>query len=98
MAESVNSLDSLNGFFKEVYADKVEMLIPDGVKLLNEIPFNSKEESPGNLYHQPVTLGLEHGITFGGPGDGAFTLNAAVAGVTRDATIRWHQMVLRSQI
>ena len=98
MAESVNSLDSLNGFFKEVYADKVEMLIPDGVKLLNEIPFNSKEESPGNLYHQPVTLGLEHGITFGGPGDGAFTLNAAVAGVTRDATIRGHQMVLRSQI
>lgn len=98
MTSSVNNLDTLNGFFKEVYADRVEMLIPDGVKLYNDIKFNTREEQPGNFYHQPVTLGLEHGVTFGGPGDGAFNLNSAVAGITRDAQIRGHQLLLRSVI
>ena len=91
-----NDLDTLNGLFKETYADKIELLIPDGVKLLNEIDFASREKQPGNLYHQPVVLGLEHGVTFGGEGEGAFALNSAVAGVIRDAQVRGNQMVLRS--
>jgi hypothetical protein len=91
-----NDLSTLNGFFKESYSDKLGMLIPDGVKLLNKIMFESREKQPGNQYHAPVVLGLEHGVTFGGPTDGAFTLNDAVAGVTQDATVRGNQMVLRS--
>jgi hypothetical protein len=47
-------------------------------------------------FHQPVVLGLEHGVTFAGPDEGAFTLNAAIAGAMKDASIRGNQMVLRS--
>lgn len=48
---SANTLDTLNGMFKERYAKQIENLIPDGVKLLNEIPFSGKEKMLGNLYH-----------------------------------------------
>jgi len=65
MASQANTVDTLNGLFKEVYADNIENLVPDGVKLYNMIPFNKESKALGNLYHQPVVLGLEHGITYG---------------------------------
>jgi len=91
-----NSVGTLNGFFKETYADKLKELIPDGVKLLNKIKFMSKEKQPGNLYHQPVILGLEHGVTFAASDEDAFNLNAPVAGQVKDAQIRGNPVVLRS--
>jgi hypothetical protein len=56
MASSANTLDTLNGLFKEAYASDLEDLIPDGTKLLQRIPFAKKEYQPGNFYHQPVVL------------------------------------------
>ena len=93
---AANTIDTLNGMFKEVYADKIENLIPDGVKLYNMIPFNKESKALGNLYHQPVVLGLEHGITYGGPNGDAFALNSSVAGVMKDAQVQGYEMVLRS--
>jgi hypothetical protein len=78
---------NLNGLFKEVYADKMEDLIPDGVILLNKIPFVGKDKQLGNLYHQPIILGMEHGVTFASSDEDAFTLNAAVAGSIKDAQV-----------
>lgn len=96
MASSANTIDTLNGMFKEVYADKIENLIPDGVKLYNMIPFNKESKALGNLYHQPVVLGLEHGVTYGGPNGDAFALNSSIAGVMKDAQVQGYEMVLRS--
>jgi hypothetical protein len=90
-----NNLTTLNGLFKEVYASKLENLIPDGVKLLNMVPFVSRQYQEGNLYHQPVVLGLEHGVTYSTGGD-AFTLNNAIAGQIKDAQVQGAQLVLRS--
>lgn len=91
-----NEVGNLNGFFKETYANKLEQLIPDGVKLLNKIPFLPKDKQPGNLYHQPVILGMEHGVTFANSTDDAFNLNPAIAGTTKDAEVRGNPLVLRS--
>ncbi len=93
-----NTVGNLNGLFKETYADKLENLIPDQVKLLNMIKFMSKDKQPGNLYHQPVILGLEHGVTFAGSDEDAFNLNAPVAGQIKDAQIKGSPAVLRSFI
>lgn len=96
MAQSPNNnLVTLNGLFKEVYADKLENLIPDGVKLLKLVPFVAKDKQEGSLYHQPVVLGLEHGVTFSTGGD-AFNLNNAIAGQIKDAQVQGTQLVLRS--
>jgi hypothetical protein len=71
-------------------------LIPDGVKLLNKIKFMSKDKQPGNLYHQPIILGLEHGVTFAGSDEDAFNLQAPVAGQVKDAQVKGSPAVLRS--
>jgi hypothetical protein len=93
-----NDFSTMNSIFKEAYADRVKDLIPDGVKLLNMITFTAAEKQPGNLYHQPVTLGLEHGFTYGGTGGAAFTLRNGIASTHEDAQIRGHEMVLRSYL
>lgn len=98
MSSSANTLDTLNGLFKEVYAKRIEDLIPEGAKLLNKIPFAKREASLGNFYHQPVILGHEHGVTFAGAGDDAFALNAPIAGQIKDSQVRGTQMVLRSVV
>jgi hypothetical protein len=93
---SPNVVTSLNGLFKEAYADKLKELIPDGVKLLNRIKFMSKDKQPGNLFHQPVILGQEHGVTFASSDEDAFYLQPAVAGVIRDAQVKGSPIVMRS--
>lgn len=98
MANAVNTVDTLNGYFKESYADKIKDLVPEGVKLLKMIDFNSAEKAPGNLFHQPLDLGLEHGVTYGGDGGSAFSLNAAIASSSADAQVRGCEMVLVSAI
>jgi hypothetical protein len=93
---TANTLSTLNGLFKESYADKLKELIPDGVKLLNKIKFMSKDKQPGNLYHQPVILGMEHGVTFASSDEDAFNLNPPVAGVIKDAQVKGNPIVMRS--
>ena len=73
MASTANTLDTLNGLFKEIYADQIQELIPDGVKLLNRVPFAKRDSQLGNFQHQPVVLGLEHGVTFAASGEDALT-------------------------
>lgn len=92
-----NTFTTLNGNFKQVYADKLENLIPENVKLMTMIKFNQKAKT-GDQYHQPVILQQEHGITFATSEDDAINLNAAVSGAIRDATIRGNVAVLRANL
>lgn len=94
---TANQVDSLNGHFKELYADKIKDLIPDGVKLYNMIGFMESKKL-GNAYNQPVTLGLEHGFTYGGSDGAAFDLLKAIASTHENASIKGHEMVLRSYL
>ena len=93
---AANTPDTMNGLFKEVYAKKMENLIPDGVKLLKEIPFTSGAERTGKTYNQPVVLGHEHGVTFASSSEDAVSLNPAVAGQIENASVQGNMLVLRS--
>lgn len=83
---------------KEAYADRVKDLIPEGVKVYNMFKFQSADKQPGNQYIQPVTLGLEHGFTYGGSGGQAFALRNGVASSHESAKLKGHEMVLRSYL
>lgn len=97
--QSANTFSgSLNANFKVVYADKIENLIPDGVKLLNRIDFTGREAALGNLFSQPLILGLEQGITFAASTDDAFALLPPIAGQLKEAQVRGSSMVLRSAL
>lgn len=100
MANSPGSNDivTLDGLFKQVYADKMQHLIPDGKKILTTIKFLSKEKQPGAAFNLPVVVGMEHGITHADADDGAFELNAPVSGQIKNAVVRGYQMVLRSAL
>lgn len=98
MADSPNTLATLNGIFKEVYADGLKDLVPNGTKLQQKIKFVAKQKEMGNKYHQPVRLSLANGFTFAGASAGAFTLNDAKAGTVKDAAIEGSQILLKEQI
>lgn len=63
---------------------------------MNRVKFIPKAQAPGNLFHAPVILGLEHGITYADSADDAFALLPAISGATKDASVRGSPAVLRS--
>lgn len=93
-----NTITTLNGLFKEIYADKLENLIPEGTKFMKKVPFSGRKKELGSLYHQPVILGLEHGVTYASATEDDFALEAAVSGVIKDAQVQGSQMMLRSRL
>lgn len=95
---TTNDFDTLNAIYKDSYSDKVKDLVPEGVKLYNMIPFQASDKQPGNFYICAVTLGLEHGFTYGGSGGTAFTLRDGVASTHEQAKIKGHELVLRSYL
>lgn len=92
----VNDFDTLNSHFKDIYSDNIKDLVPEGVKLYNTIDFISADKQNGLDYVQPITLGLEHGFTYGGSTGTAFALNDGVASTHERAQIRGSEVVLRS--
>lgn len=84
----------LNGLFKQVYADSLKNLIPDGVKLLNLFSWQGDETKLGDLFNVPVILGMEHGITFASSTEDAFNLAPAIAGAVKNASVRGYPVVL----
>jgi len=94
----VNAVDTLNGLFKTVYADKISDLIPEGVKLLKMLPFAPALKGTGASFNTPLCLGLEHGVTYGGTNGQAFNLADSIASEMAEASVKGCEMVLRSQI
>lgn len=93
-----NTFSSLNANFKMTYADKIEQLVPENVKLLNLIPFIAADKQPGLKYNQPVILRQEHGVTFATSDEDAVNLNAPIAGGIENAQIQGSIALLRSQM
>ena len=58
--DAANTVGNLNGLFKEVYANQISDLIPEGYVLLKKVKF-SESEKLGNFFNCPVILNGEHG-------------------------------------
>ena len=87
----------LNALFKEVYADRLERLIPDNVRLQTDIKF-SEADSTGDVFVQPVMLTEEQGFTHSADKTNAFAINDAIPADYRDAHVDGVSLVLKSQI
>lgn len=90
-------VNDASALFKRIWGDGTIKAVPDFAKLQKEVTFTKKEKT-GDMYVVPVLLQHEHGFSYGAHGDGAFTLNAAVAGAVKQAQIRGSMIVLRSQL
>jgi len=82
---SIETTTTLNGLYKEVYADNIKDLVPESDILLKMDNFVSKEQREGNKYHQPVVLALPTGATWG---VGVVTLVNAIASQLGDAQVQ----------
>lgn len=92
-----NEVSTLNGLFKERYADKVKQLVPDHVKLYNAVKFDTSKKV-GDSYNEPVILSLESGFTYGGEAGSLFELNQVKEFKMKKASIKARELVLRSAI
>lgn len=93
-----NTVSSLNGLFKTVYADKLIDLIPDYAVLQKRIEFSPAEKETGAFYAQPVVLSHEAGFTYNGTAGGVTTLNAQVAGAMKEAQVYGSELILRARL
>ena len=92
----VNTLETLNGLFKEVYGE-LKDLVPEQYYLSTVVSFD-KSNKIGNEYHEPVILSLEGGFTYTGANAEYMKLNDSVAHTMRDAKVKSCEMLLRSII
>lgn len=89
---------NLTGLFKEAYGPDVNNLIPESAKITKMVNFVPRDKETGNLYHQPVIVSNEHGVTYATVDAGAFALNTAISMQMKDAQIAGAQILLRSSL
>lgn len=92
-----NTTTTLDGFFKVVYGDQHINAVPEGLWLTKNVDFRESDKI-GKDFEVPVILSQEHGVTYLASGDGATTLNASIAAVSKNATVDGSQIILRGQI
>lgn len=98
MADSPNTISTLNGMFKVVYADKLQDLIPDFAILQKKIGFAPADKQLGAYFAQPVNLSSEAGFTYNGEAGTVVTLNDAVNGTMKEAQVKGSELILKSQL
>ncbi len=101
MANVADSISSLNGLFKTVYADKLIDLVPDFAILQKKVEFVPADKETGAFYAQPVNLTQEGGFTYLGSGatqSAASALQYATPGQMKEAQVYGSELNLRSQM
>jgi hypothetical protein len=93
-----NTVSTLNGLFKTVYADKLLELVPDYAIVQKRVPFVSADKETGNYYAQPVSLTHEAGFTYLGETGAVTALNGALNATMKEAQVKGSELVLRSQM
>jgi hypothetical protein len=91
-------IPTLTGLFKDVYANKIENLIPEAAKLTKAIPFVPTEKQNGGFYNQPVVLANEQGFTYAGPNAGAFDVNDSIGSTMGNAQVLGSSILLQSML
>ena len=88
------NIQDLNALFKEVYASKVESLVPEGINLLNDIPF-SEAMKLGDKYVYPIMVKGETGFTINNS-SGAFELQPPEPAEYTKAVVDTYNILLQS--
>lgn len=90
-----NTATTVNSWLKEIYADSIQSLIPEGVRLIKAIKFQAGEKELGDAYIQPVALTHEFGFSVG---TGAFSLADHIAATYAEAQVSGKNLLLRTAV
>lgn len=84
----------LNGLFKQVYAQRIEELIPMESVLTRSIKFDKRDQL-GLQYNQPVVVRSEQGFTYSRPNNGAFNLQIPTTMIVQNAVLDGYQIMIQ---
>jgi hypothetical protein len=88
---------TLNGLFKQVFADKLLPLVPEFAILQKLVSF-ADAEKVGRYYSQPVVVSSEAGFTYLGISGAVSSLNNPLAGQIQEAQVYPSELNLRAQL
>lgn len=88
---------TLSGWWKERYEERGRTVVPEFSIVAEDVRFGTAQRL-GDKFVFNVRLRRSHGITFHGSALEAFTLNAAVSGVTQQGEQQGSQIVIREAI
>jgi hypothetical protein len=83
-----------NAYLKEIYAPKVEDMVPEIDRIAKSVPFVTGDKVLGRFYHQPVKLTKSMGVTFWNDGSAA-ALNKGLAPLVADALLQGSEILVR---
>ena len=95
-APGANTVSTLDGFYKKIYADSLTKLIPDNAKIIKKLPFERRKKL-GDEFVMDVVLQQEQGFTYNTDGS-AFALNGAIPMATKPAKVKGTEILLQSRI
>ena len=93
MADVVTDLGQLNGWFKYKYGPFFDN-IPAVEKLTSRLGRIRKSQQIGRGFLFPVELVLPQGVTYSRTGQGAFTINDAIAGESQEVVVDGSQIIV----
>lgn len=96
MTSVAATVQSWNANFKEVYADKLQNLVPDSAKLIKMVDMLKKDKQVGDSFEFPVIVSLENGFTYLGTQGLAPNYEGAEAAGVQRGSVRPSELVLRS--
>lgn len=88
---------SIQGLFKNIYADKIQSLPPEAAALTKIVGFNQKQMT-GRTYNQPVVLSRYHGMTYYQNAAGAAALDAPISMIEQNAEVEGCNAVNRATV
>lgn len=89
---------TLNGLYKEAYAEGIENLIPPSGKIRKMTDFVPSDRENGKSYNQPVIVSGEQGFTYALDSAGIYSLNDAVGMTMQNAVVPGNDIVLSSAV
>jgi len=96
MASVAATVQNWNANFKQVYADKLQNLVPDSAKLIKMVDMLKKDKATGDSFEFPVIVSLENGFSYLGSQGLAPTYEDAEAAGVQRGSVKPSELVLRS--
>lgn len=93
MSDVVTDTTALNGWFRVKYGKFMDV-IPASEKLTAKLGKVTKAQQIGKQFQFPIELALPQGVTYKRSGQGAFTINDAVAGVMDEVVVDASQIII----
>jgi hypothetical protein len=92
MSSGAQTKATLDGLYKDIYADKLDSLLPDFTYLMKKISF-SEAKKTGRDFVKAVKLTNEQGFTYGA---GLQTLSGIISSDVDDAKVRGSSLTLQA--